>query len=153
MIRWIFDKSLPYLPERVGRHRKEGEQVVRFMCIGGASFLFNYIVYYLISRVIWSSGNRVLQNFIAVGLTSIVNYLAHRRWTFRSQGQHRSQVTRYICVALSAILIQSALFWVGYNILHTNDLIVIFVVAIIIPFYTYLSHKFFTFHEPHKLTS
>ncbi len=147
MIRWLFDKSIPYLPERFARHREEGEQVVRFLFIGGVSFLFNYTVYYLLSRILWPSGNRTLENFFAVAITSILNYLAHRHWTFRSQGRHRSQAIRYIVVALSAILIQSGLFWVGYHLLHGNDLIVILVVAVIIPFYTYLTHKLFTFRE------
>ncbi|MBP6945065.1 GtrA family protein [Patescibacteria group bacterium] len=150
MIRWIFDKSLPYLPERFTHHRNEGEQVVRFLFIGGVSFLFNYSVYYLISRILWPAGDRTLENFIAVAITSTLNYLAHRRWTFRSQGRHRSQAIRYVGVALSAIAIQSFLFWVGYHLLHAHDLIVIFVVAVIIPFYTYLTHKFFTFRESHS---
>lgn len=147
MIRWIFDKSMPFLPARLARYRDEGERIVRFLFIGGVSFLFNYGVYYLISRIIWPTGDRTLENFLAVAITSVLNYLAHRQWTFRSQGRHRRQIVRYIAVALSAILVQSALFWVGYYLLQANDLVVIFVVAVIIPFYTYLAHKFFTFHE------
>lgn len=153
MIRWIFDKSLPLLPPRLARHREEGERVVRFLFIGGVSFLFNYSVYYLISRILWPAGNRTLENFLAVAMTSILNYLAHRQWTFRSRGRHRTQLVRYIAVALSAVLIQSVLFWVGYHLLQANDLIVILVVAIMIPFYTYLAHKFFTFHESHGTVS
>jgi putative flippase GtrA len=151
MIRWIFDVSLPFLPARVARHRDEGERIVRFLCIGGISFLCNYALYYVLSRLIWPTGNRTLENFLATAITSILNYLAHRQWTFRSQGRHRTQLTRYIGVAVSAILMQSALFWIGYHLLQANDLVVIFVVAIMIPFYTYLAHKFFTFRESPRM--
>lgn len=148
MIARIFDWLAPYIPPRLARHREELERVVRFILIGGLSFAFNYGLYLLLSRVLWSQGNRTLENFLAVAITSILNYLAHRHWTFRSQGAHTTQVARYIAVAISAILLQSALFWIGYRVLHADDRVVIFVVAIMIPFYTYFAHKLFTFHQP-----
>jgi putative flippase GtrA len=145
MITRIFDQLARIAPPRLLPHREEGERITRFILIGGVSFLLNYAVYCLFSRVLWPMGNRTIENFFAVVITSVLNYLAHRRWTFRSQGAHRTQAVRYIGVAFSAIALQSLLFWIGYRLLHAHDLIVIFVVAFIIPFYTYLAHKLFTF--------
>lgn len=146
MISFLINLFLRFLPASWSRHRGELERITRFIIIGGVSFLVNYILYVLISRVMWPAGNRTFENFIATSLTCVLNYLAHRSWTFRSQGSHSAQAVRYVLVAISAIFLQSFLFWVGYQIVRANDLIVIFCVALIIPFYTYLAHKLFTFH-------
>ncbi len=147
MITFSVNFLLRFLPTSWSRHRVELERIVRFIIIGGVSFLINYGLYVLISRIIWPAGNRTLENFIATCLTCILNYLAHRSWTFRSQGAHRAQATRYILVAVSAVLLQSLLFWIGYRLLSAPDLLVIFLVALIIPFYTYVAHKLFTFRS------
>ncbi len=145
MLTPIFDRLIPVLPVSWRRHREEYERIARFIIIGGLSFMFNYILYVAISRWLWKQGDRTLENFIATSFTCIVNYLAHRAWTFRSQGSHGTQAVRYVMVAVSAIALQSFLFWIGYHVLGGHDLVVIFVVAILIPFYTYLAHKLFTF--------
>lgn len=147
----IFDRLFGLAPVSLRRHREEVERIFRFVFIGGLSFVFNAGLYALISRVLWPAGNRTLENFLATALTSILNYLAHRAWTFRSQGAHSKQVVRYTVVAISAIILQSFLFWVGYRLLHLHDFVVIFVVAMLIPFYTYLAHKLFTFRVPRVL--
>jgi putative flippase GtrA len=153
MMTRLFDVLTRLTPTRLHRHREEGERIARFVLIGGLSFAFNYIVYILLSRVLWPNGDRTLENFLAVVITSVLNYLAHRRWTFRSKGAHTTQITRYIFVAVSAILLQSCLFWIGYHLFHAPDLLVIFVVGIMIPFYTYLAHKLFTFRETRVISS
>lgn len=147
----VFDGVFARLPARTVVHREEVERLVRFFIIGGLSFLLNAGLYTFISRVLWTNGNRSLENFLATSVTSVLNYLAHRGWTFQSQGAHVRQATRYVIVALSAIGLQSGLFWIGYHLLGWHDLLVIFIVAVLIPFYTYLVHKFFTFRLPHVL--
>jgi len=147
----VFDRLFRFAPASFGRHREEVERIFRFIFIGGVSFVFNAGLYLCISRVLWTGGNRTLQNFFSVLVTSVLNYLAHRAWTFRARGSHVRQVARYGLVALSAIALQSVLFWIGYHVLHIHDLIVIFIVAILIPFYTYLAHKLFTFRAAHVL--
>lgn len=151
MVTFIFQQLFRLVPVRWTHHRDELERIFRFILIGGVSFLFNAGLYALISRVLWSAGNRTLQNFLATVLTCVLNYLAHRAWTFRSQGAHTTEAVRYTMVAVSAILLQSFLFWIGYRLLGLHDFIVIFVVAILIPFYTYLAHKLFTFRAPRVL--
>lgn len=149
----ILDRVFAYAPARVNNHRHELERITRFIIIGGASFVFNYLLYAVISRLLWPQGNRTLENFIATSITCVLNYLGHRAWTFRSQGAHSVEATRYIMVAMSGIALQSFLFWIGYRWLGLHDLLVLFFVAIIIPFYTYLAHKFFTFRAAHAACS
>lgn len=153
MLTIAFDRIIPLLPPSWRRHREEFERIARFIIIGGLSFIFNYVLYIAISRWIWTKGDRTLENFITTSITCIANYLAHRAWTFRSEGSHGTQAVRYVIVAVSAIALQSFLFWIGYHVLGGHDLVVIFVVAILIPFYTYLAHKLFTFRATHVISS
>lgn len=145
MFERVFNYCFRFLPASVQRYREECERIARFMIIGGLSFVFYYSLYALTTRVLFPQGNRSVMNFLVTCISSVLNYLAHRSWTFRSQGAHSVQATRYVMVAVSAILLQSLLFWIGYHVLGAYDLLVIFVVAILIPFYTYLAHKLFTF--------
>ncbi len=141
----FFDRLAPFLPAPWLSHRAELERVMRFVLIGGLSFVFGSTLYLLVSRVIWTTGNRTVVNFMTTSLTCVLNYLTHRAWTFQSQGKHGTQAIRYIVVALSAIGLQSFLFWIGYHVLGGHDLVVILVVAVFIPFYTYIAHRLFTF--------
>ena len=128
--------------------RGEAERLVRFVIIGGLSFLMYVGFYALLSRRLWVTGNRSLENFLAICLTSIFNYLAHRAWTFQSRGAHFDQMWRYGVVAVSATLLQSGLFWLGHAYLGWYDFVVILIVAVLIPLYTYLMHRVFTFKLP-----
>ncbi len=152
MLSPVLDRVFPLFPASWRLHRVELERMLRFVLVGGLSFVFNYGLYVLLSRVIWTIGNRTAINFVSTSITCVLNYLAHRAWTFQSQGAHGTQAARYILVALSAIGLQSFLFWIGYHVLGAHDLVVIFVVAILIPFYTYLAHKLFTFRATGMIT-
>lgn len=152
MISSVFDKITPWLPAPWRKHREELERIVRFVIIGGLSFVFNYALYIFVSRWAWKEGDRTLENFLATSVTCVMNYLAHRAWTFRSTGAHGTQAVRYIMVAVSAVVMQSILFWIGYHVLGGHDLLVILVVAILVPFYTYLAHKLFTFRSSHVIS-
>ncbi len=133
---------IPFVPQRF---QAEAWRVIRFLVIGGSSVLLAAFLYYLLSRWIWVSGNRTFENFVSIVIASIFNFLAHRRWTFGVQERHIGQWTRYILVAVSALLIQSFLFWVGERLLHIYDFIVFFAVTALISCYTYFMHKVFTF--------
>lgn len=127
----------------------ELRRIIRFGIIGFLSFLLFTGGYALLSRVLWVSGNRSLENFLAICVASIFNFLAHRRWTFGSEASSVPQLIRYVFVAASATALQSVLFWIGYYLLHLHDFVVIIAAAFLVPFYTYLLHRFFTFHQSH----
>ncbi len=133
------------LPTRFHPWQDEIERLARFVIIGGLSFLMSAGLYALFSRWLWVQGNRTAENFLSVSITAIFNYLAHRSWTFRSQGQHRDQMWRYIIVTVSATLLQSGLFWLGHVYFGWYDFIVILLVAAVIPLFTYAMHRVFTF--------
>lgn len=123
-------------------------RIFRFLVIGGSSVALAAVIYYFLSRVIWISGNHTFENFLSIVLASIYNFLAHRRWTFGVRERHIRQWTRYVVVVISALSIQSLLFWLGERVLHIYDFIVFFAVTALISVYTYFMHKIFTFRAP-----
>ncbi len=125
--------------------RTEAGQIFRFIIIGGLSFLIYAAMYALLSRVLWTDGNRTLQSFISTVVSALFNYFAHHSWTFRSSGSHGKQLWRYVVTVASASLIQTGLFWIGHEVLHIYDFILIFTISALMPCYTYVMHKLFTF--------
>ncbi len=125
-------------------------RLVRFGIIGFSAFLINTGLYAFLSRFLWTSGNRTLENFIATVFASIFGFLAHRAWTFRAKGNHIQHAMRFLFVAVTAVLLQNFLFWFGLTVLHIYDFLVIFCVSALNPFYTYFMHRFFTFRESKK---
>lgn len=128
--------------------REEWRKLVKFLIIGGLSFLLYAGIYAAISRWLWPAGNRTVENFLSICLASVFNFVAHRSWTFRSKGSHGKQIPRYLIVMATAMGLQTFLFWVGHAVLHYYDFIVIVVVGGLVPLYTYGMHRWFVFrHE------
>lgn len=129
----------------------ERMQIFLFLLIGGLSFLLSTGLYLLFSRFLWPTSNgtlRTLENFFAIILASIFNFLAHRLWTFAAHQQTVKQLGRYTLVGSSAIALQTFLFWFGHQVLGMYDLFVIVVVTGMIAFYTFCLHRWFTFRKP-----
>lgn len=129
-------------------HWSEIKRLFRFGVVGALSFALFAGLYALLSRVLWTSGNRTLENFLATLVTAVFNFWAHRRITFEAHAHssHR-QLVRYLIVMFSAMALQSGLFWLGHAVFGLYDFLVIVAVAVLIPLYTYLLHKFFTFRH------
>ncbi|MSR85579.1 GtrA family protein [Candidatus Uhrbacteria bacterium] len=127
--------------------QREFERLVRFGICGFLSWLLYFFMYTLLSRFLWESGDRNIQNFIAVGFASVFNFFAHRRWTFRSHGKHWKEIFRYVSVMIVATLIEMFLFWFGHSYLGIYDFIVVVVAAGIVAVFTYGCHRYYTFHH------
>lgn len=120
-------------------------RIVRFIFVGGASFLLSTGIYASLSRWLWVGGNHSVENVIAITITALFNYSAHRTWTFRSSGKHRDHLWRYLFVMISAMAIQAGLFWLGHDVLGVYDFALIIILAGVVPIYTYVMHRWFTF--------
>ncbi len=128
---------------------KEASRLIRFGVIGGVSFALFALLYAALSRWLWTSGNRTLENFLATIIASTFNYLAHRTWTFKvgGEGRHLKHIGRYLFVVGTAMGIQLFFFWLGHEVFHFFDFAVAIALQGFIPIYTYLMHRFFTFRE------
>ena len=75
--------------------------MLRWFLVGSTTFAIDYVIFLLCFGPIKSV---LLSNFIS-GVCSIsFNYIAHYRWTFKTDLDHRSTSTRY--------LLNLAFFWV-----------------------------------------
>jgi len=124
-------------------------RLVRFFVVGVTAFLIYAGLYALLSRWLWVSGNHTVENVVANVLGSIFGFFAHRKYTYQSSGSHIRQAPRFLVVMLSAMALQAVLFWVGHELLHMFDFLVMFLLAVIIPIFTFILHRVYTFrHHP-----
>lgn len=129
------------------RWQAELVQLLRFVFVGTVTVMCYLALYALLSRVWWPTGARWIQNGIATGIVAVLNYLGHRSWTFRSRASLARSGARYMAVLTSASCLQVFLFWLGHTVFHVHDLLVALIVPVIIPFYTFLMHRLYTFRS------
>jgi putative flippase GtrA len=129
------------------RIRREGKTLVKFFIVGGTSFLMYFFSYLLFSRYLFPEGNRTLLNVFSICVSMIFNFLAHRTWTYSAKERSVSQLVRYLLVVGTTAALQSALFWVGYEVLGIYDLFVTVAVAGMSAIFSFMAHRLFTFNE------
>ena len=127
----------------------EWKRMLLFVLIGGISFGIWTVVYYLLSRHLWVNGNHTLENFIGVCASAVFNFFAHQHWTFQVKNKHIHQLSRYLAVLVTSMILQSFLFWLGHEFFHFYDFAVVIVVTGLIALYTYTLHRGFTFRDAH----
>lgn len=127
--------------------QQEFHRLIRFGIIGFASWLLYFLMYTLLSRVLWPSADHNIDNFIGVCFSAVFNFFAHRHWTFRSNGRHIHEILRYLCVMVFATLLEMFLFWLGHSYLRIHDFIVAVLAAGIVALFTFGCHRFYTFHH------
>jgi len=123
----------------------EFNKFVRFVIVGGATFVFQFCIYWICSRVLMPNIARLPVYMLSLGYAIVGNYTAHRFWTFHDQKLAPGSVWRYICVTFSAILLNAVIFYLGVNILRINDMIIVIITEIFVSITTYTGHRFFTF--------
>ncbi len=130
-------------------HKKlwaERRRLISFFIIGISSLLLNLGSYALLSRVLWPDGPRTFEYTIVVVVVTVFNFEANRHFTFEAAQRTWGAVSRFTLVALVATALNSFLFWIGQDVLKLYDFLVIILVTAIIAFFTFASHRFFTFH-------
>jgi len=131
--------------------RREWTTGIRFLLVGVSAVLLKLALYALFSRALWVDGSRTLENFAAILLAQVYNFFASRYWTFRTQKPAPGSHWRYTAVTVFGIALESALFYLGAEILKLYDLVVIIVNTGIVSLVTYTIHRAFTFHpDPYR---
>lgn len=124
----------------------------KFGVVGGTSLALNAGIYALLSRALWTDGNRTAQAVIAVGLASFYNFTLHRAWTFKARAFNTKMVMRYLVVMAGGTALHGSLFYIGHEIFGWYDLAVLVGAAFLVALVTYGSHRWFTFHPKHNLS-
>jgi putative flippase GtrA len=129
--------------------RKEGKGIIKFLIVGGLSFLIYAGMYALLTRIVFPEANRTLMSFLSVCSSAGFNFFAHRGWTYQAtQARHVDQVWKYLAVVISATMLQTFLFWLAVDFVGIFDGYVLVPVAGICAVYTYFTHRLFTFRKP-----
>jgi putative flippase GtrA len=129
--------------------RSEGKGVIKFLIVGGLSFLIYAGVYALLTRIVFPEANRTFMSFLSICSSAGFNFFAHRGWTYQAtQARHVDQAWKYISVVVSATALQTFLFWLAVDRLGIYDGFVLVPVAGICAVYTYFTHRLFTFRKP-----
>ncbi|MFA6099450.1 MAG: GtrA family protein [Patescibacteria group bacterium] len=126
--------------------RREIKKLSKFLIVGTTTFVFQASLYFIFSRWLVSYLPQTMSYFLAVLYSLIYNYSLNRLWTFGDQTSAKGSAKRYAVVAFTASIFSSILFWMGHDLLHVYDLYVVVVVNLLVPFYTFISHRKYTFH-------
>jgi len=134
------------------RLKKELKKLLRFLAVGVSTFIIQVVSYFFFSRIFFPQIDRTASYLLAVFYSLIFNYSANRAWTFGKQQIAGGSTKRYAQVAIAASLLSAFLFWIGHAAFHLYDLFVLVAVNLLIPFFTFISHRVYTFHhEPDKI--
>jgi len=131
--------------------RKEAKKLVRFLFVGTSTFLLQTFVYYFLTRWLLIDLPRLASYSLALFYALAYNYSLNRAWTFKDQASAKGSVRRYALVAAAATLFSMTLFWIGEDLLHIYDLIVVVGVNVLIPFFTFISHRVYTFNNKPRI--
>jgi putative flippase GtrA len=127
---------------------KEGKGIIKFVIVGGISFLIYTAVYLGLTRWIFPTANLTLMNILSICASGCFNFAAHRGWTYRAtHASSRTQIGRYLFVVISSAVLQSLLFWLSVERAGILDVYVLVPIAGICAIYTYFAHRLFTFRR------
>jgi putative flippase GtrA len=82
---------------------------------------------------------------MVVVVVTLFNFEANRRFTFASK-RTAGALFRFGVVAVVASGMNTGLFWAGHSFLGLYDLAVIVANTLLVAFFTFSSHRLFTFH-------
>lgn len=97
------------------------DQVIRFVIIGGVATSVQYAI--LIVLVRFASSEPVVASTIGFAISAVLNYLANRRFTFRSRARHGDAVPRFVLVALVGLLINASILAVLHDAMGLHYLV------------------------------
>lgn len=130
-----------------GKLHKEVFKLARFVVVGASTFLLQTALYFIFSRWLFTYVPHTVSYILALVYSLAYNYSLNRLWTFSDQASAKGSAWRYSIVAITASAICAILFSIGHDLLHFFDLYVVVMVNLLIPFYTFVAHRLYTFHE------
>ena len=81
-------------------------QALRFLCVGGGATALQYLI--LIALVSGTGLAAAPSSAIGYALSTLFNYAANRRLTFRSDRAHRSALPRFLALACVGLALNTA---------------------------------------------
>jgi putative flippase GtrA len=131
-----------------GEHRRDARlaqlwELIRFSWVGALTLSIYAGELWLLNR--FCDFPTWLDATIAYGPCLVVNYLLHKNFTFRSDKQHHVAGPRYLVIQLGGMAINSAVVWLGVDVLHWHFLVAQFAALATLSLWSYLGQKLWAF--------
>lgn len=95
-------------------------QLIRFAVVGCANTLVDYAVFY--SLISFAHMHKSIAQVFATGIAMCGSFLLNRRWTFGKTGRGKtSEIVKFVCVNMAAMLTAIAFTHLFYDILHVEQ--------------------------------
>jgi putative flippase GtrA len=115
--------SRPGFATRMGPHLR---QFVKFCLVGGTGVVVNLAVFNL-TMLVWRlaqgydpTAAKYLGNFLGFVVSVMTNYYLNRIWTFRSNGDVRRELPKFLGVSVLAYLANLVVFTICYSHLRIS---------------------------------
>ena len=125
------------------RIKEQVDQVGKFFGVGILSTSAHYACMILVVEVVKSPP--VAASSIGYGVGAVVSYLLNYTFTFKSNRPHVDAGIRFMLGALLGLLVNTAIMYIGTNVLNANYLLAQFVATGVVFFINFVVGKFWTF--------
>jgi putative flippase GtrA len=123
----------------VARNNKKLFQFIRYLLVGGFSFLLEYGLFYVLWQIF--SVHYLLANSIVYGSVSLINFLLNRTWTFNSSGQLKRQLFLYIALVVFNFFASNGLLYSLTGLLLIEPLISKVIVMCLLVSWNFVIYK------------
>jgi putative flippase GtrA len=128
--------------QRFGDHAR----ILRFLIVGGTATA----VYFGLALAASSAGLAVeISHLIAFAVSIVVSYFGQKLFTFRVQGEHARNVTRF-AIATAGISTLQFLLVAGLNAVRIDRVLIFLASSAFYPAASFLVHSYWTFRQPAK---
>jgi putative flippase GtrA len=117
----------------------------RFATVGMISAVGHYGL--LIALVQIFEVNPVVGSIPAAILGAFINYYFNYRYTFNSRKQHRESAPRFTAVAISGVLLNTFLMWVGVSVLNAYYLVAQVASTVLVLVWSFSLNQWWTFRS------
>lgn len=114
-----------------------------FLFIGAVCTALHYAVLILLVRLEWLAPTWA--SALGFGVSAVLNYLLNRRLTFSSSRAHRSAAPRFVGVAASGLMINTALLALLNGVLEWHYLLAQVLATGATLMWNFILHKIWTF--------
>jgi len=123
----------------VAKNNKKLFQFLRYLLVGGFSFLLEYGLFYVLWQIF--SVHYLLANSIVYGSVSLINFLLNRTWTFNSSGQLKRQLFLYIALVVFNFFASNGLLYSLTGLLLIEPLISKVIVMCLLVSWNFVIYK------------
>jgi putative flippase GtrA len=121
----------------------EGGRIFRFSLVGICA-TFVYILVSTLANEIWRI-TPVPASILAQIASFVVSYFGHSAYSFRVEADHRAFLWRFALITGLTFVLATSATWLVADVGHLSPLVAIAVVAVLIPFVSYLCNRFWVF--------